>query len=97
MHCFVASSTRFLRLVQDAKQKASCTNRHKALEVTYRQEFFASDVLDLYLVGTAGASGFQWCIVRLQQRSFRHFFARSTLNVTPYGGSGMSACNDCSQ
>ena len=46
-------------------------------------------VSDPYIFGTAGASGFHWCFVRLQQSSFRLFIARSiisTLTVSPYGG-----------
>ena len=44
-------------------------------------------VPDPYIFGTAGASGFHWCFVRLQQSSFRLFIARSiisTLTVSPY-------------
>ena len=59
------------------------------LRLTYRREFFRRMVPDPYIFGTAGAPGFHWCFVRLQQSSFRLFIARSiisTLSVSPYGG-----------
>ena len=62
-------------------------NGVKTIQIT--QEAYITELYDPYIFGTAGASGFHWCFVRLQQSSFRLFIARSiisTLTVSPYGG-----------
>ena len=59
------------------------------LRLTYHQGFFRQMVPDPYIFGKLSARRFDCCIVRLQQRSFRLFIARSiffTLTVSPYGG-----------
>ena len=59
------------------------------LRLTYRQGIFRRMVPDPYIFGKLSARRFDCCIVRLQQRSFRLFIARSiisTLTVSSYAG-----------
>ena len=65
------------------------------LPLKYDREFSRQMVPDPYIIRKLRARRFDWCIVRLQQRSFRAFIAESIISTVPaiqYGAAEMTAC-----